>query len=274
MSSPGAGLLRLGLWREYRGRNAADGRLHGVRGLAVLIVVASHTGFAGLAGQGGLGVWLFFVLSGFLLAQPFLDDPPMAVSGKRLARFYLQRVRRLGPAYWVCVGLLYAPEMPAPWHFLRLNLLPIEGWQHLWSIRQELLLYLLLPAIMLPAMLLRGKPLMLAGVVLGSGLLVDRFVGPDALTLAGNGEAMRFYGFPFFAGIAGAALRRSSAIAAISTGWLSDAVTIGFLVVCSSRRRPMSGSRWAASRWSGGRWLRAASPAWPWCSPAGRRRGR
>ncbi|MCG8591682.1 MAG: hypothetical protein MJE66_20480, partial [Proteobacteria bacterium] len=52
--------------------------LDGIRGVAVLIVVASHTDGLGLEGHGGAGVWLFFGLSAFLLTRPFAADPSRA----------------------------------------------------------------------------------------------------------------------------------------------------------------------------------------------------
>ena len=42
----------------------------GLRFLASMTVVASHTAALGLYGQGGVMVSLFFVLSGFFMAMP------------------------------------------------------------------------------------------------------------------------------------------------------------------------------------------------------------
>jgi peptidoglycan/LPS O-acetylase OafA/YrhL len=56
-----------------------------------------------LTGELRLGVVLFFVLSGFLLAGPWvasaLDDRP----APRLGRFALKRAARVAPAYWVAM---------------------------------------------------------------------------------------------------------------------------------------------------------------------------
>ena len=44
--------------------------LDGLRGVAILIVLAAHTGVHGFAdGGGGAGVTLFFVLSGYLITS-------------------------------------------------------------------------------------------------------------------------------------------------------------------------------------------------------------
>ena len=89
--------------------------LDGVRGLAVLMVVAYHTLFTGehAIGAGLLngfraplwaGVDLFFVLSGFLITGILLDTK----SGPRYFRnFYLRRTLRIFPLYYgVLVAIL------------------------------------------------------------------------------------------------------------------------------------------------------------------------
>jgi len=99
--------------------------LTGLRGVAAAAVLCFHlwpyvggprlrlggTGYAypldALAACGYLGVDLFFVLSGFLLALPFLA----AVRGERtwpsLATFFVRRARRVLPALWVQIALLF-----------------------------------------------------------------------------------------------------------------------------------------------------------------------
>ena len=69
--------------------------IQGLRGLAVLMVVAFH---AGLPVQGGfLGVDVFFVISGFVIAGMLLRE--LAEHGRvRLGVFYARRIRRLLPA--------------------------------------------------------------------------------------------------------------------------------------------------------------------------------
>jgi peptidoglycan/LPS O-acetylase OafA/YrhL len=70
--------------------------IEGLRAVAILLVLAAHAGFAGLAG-GFVGVDVFFVISGFLitgiLARLARDRPPGG-----LADFYARRLRRLLPA--------------------------------------------------------------------------------------------------------------------------------------------------------------------------------
>ena len=85
---------------------------------AALMVLAVHAGqAAGLGEQtrvGGQGVLLFFILSGYL-TMASLDRRPAP------GRYYLGRVRRILPLYWLVVavrwaldaGLYLAGGMPA-----------------------------------------------------------------------------------------------------------------------------------------------------------------
>ena len=96
-----------------RARNHA---LDGLRGLAALGVLTLHVWMftvqgahdrrelvSLLTGELRLGVVLFFVLSGFLLAGPWvasaLDERP----APRLGRFAVKRAARVAPAYWVAM---------------------------------------------------------------------------------------------------------------------------------------------------------------------------
>jgi peptidoglycan/LPS O-acetylase OafA/YrhL len=98
---------------EMRVRNHA---LDGLRGLAALGVLTLHVWMFTVQGAHGhdelvslltgelrLGVVLFFVLSGYLLAGPWvasgLEDRPRP----RLGRFAVKRAARIVPAYWVAM---------------------------------------------------------------------------------------------------------------------------------------------------------------------------
>ncbi|HQR78872.1 MAG TPA: acyltransferase family protein [Actinomycetota bacterium] len=87
------------------GRGRIPG-LDGMRAIAVLAVMLFHTGGAPLPG-GFLGVDVFFVLSGFLIAGILLDE--LRGTGRiALNNFWLRRARRLAPALLlllVVVGL-------------------------------------------------------------------------------------------------------------------------------------------------------------------------
>jgi peptidoglycan/LPS O-acetylase OafA/YrhL len=95
--------------------------LDGVRAMAVLAVIAFHTGLGSVPG-GFYGVDAFFVLSGFLITSLLLTE--WAETGTvRLARFWAARARRLLPALFLLVaaiGLLLAlaPRLLATPHII------------------------------------------------------------------------------------------------------------------------------------------------------------
>src|SRR6266513_3062654 len=82
--------------------------IEGLRGIAVLIVVAFHTGVRGFSG-GFVGVDVFFVLSGYLITGLLVAEVDRT-SRLSLLQFSARRVRRLLPAaalallVTLCVG--------------------------------------------------------------------------------------------------------------------------------------------------------------------------
>jgi peptidoglycan/LPS O-acetylase OafA/YrhL len=81
--------------------------IDGLRALAVLLVVFYHAKFTSLSG-GFIGVDVFFVISGFLISIIISKE----VSEKRFSfkKFYLRRIKRLGPAL---IALLILTTIPA-----------------------------------------------------------------------------------------------------------------------------------------------------------------
>src|SRR5260221_12923885 len=73
------------------------------RGVACLMVLAWHTGacvrWPPLALYGNTGVDLFFVLSGYLLFQPFMKAIAAGSPMPPLGNFYLRRFLRIYPPY-------------------------------------------------------------------------------------------------------------------------------------------------------------------------------
>lgn len=181
-------------------RTAARNRssvLDAVRALAALMVLVAHSSFIannGTAGQVGTalrqmlgaGVLLFFSLSGYLIAGPFLRA---LVSGRPLpniGNYLLRRGGRIYPAYWVALVAVLILLWPRggvrpyqfPVHFLLLQ----SQWPHVgepqsiffvaWTLGIEITFYVLVP---LAALVLRAlhpapwSPRRLAAVVLAAG---------------------------------------------------------------------------------------------------------
>ncbi len=104
-----------------RGGHLAE--LDGVRALAIWLVLAAHllyetpttpagrafipAAVAAVLSHGWLGVDLFFVLSGFLITGILLRTKELG-RGKYFRRFYLRRVLRILPLYFVILGVLFA----------------------------------------------------------------------------------------------------------------------------------------------------------------------
>jgi peptidoglycan/LPS O-acetylase OafA/YrhL len=91
--------------------------IEGLRGVAVLLVVAYHAGVPGFGG-GFVGVDVFFVLSGYLITALLREE--MARTGRvDLVQFYARRARRLLPAAvlvlaaTVLVGMFLYPPLEA-----------------------------------------------------------------------------------------------------------------------------------------------------------------
>ncbi|TAL28626.1 MAG: acyltransferase [Alphaproteobacteria bacterium] len=79
--------------------------LDGVRAVAVFLVMLSHVGVPGFTG-GGMGVDVFFVLSGFLITTLLLEE--MDAKGRiNVLHFYARRLLRLYPALLLML-LLFA----------------------------------------------------------------------------------------------------------------------------------------------------------------------
>jgi peptidoglycan/LPS O-acetylase OafA/YrhL len=95
--------------------------IDGLRAVAVLMVVFYHFGFA--YAPGGLGVLIFFVLSGFLITWLLLkeDERFRSVS---LTNFYSRRALRIFPAFY-CYWLLYVLLVTLRHHYIL--------WSQAWS---------------------------------------------------------------------------------------------------------------------------------------------
>jgi peptidoglycan/LPS O-acetylase OafA/YrhL len=155
--------------------------LDGLRGVAVLFVMLSHLGnngaFVGLdfAGSGKYGVYLFFVLSAFLLTLPLLGLPPGGFARpRRWAGYAVRRVLRIFPLYATVLVVNHALwarwewayVIPMPREDLVSHLLLRQGTHLYWTIPVEFTYYLVLPfvAFALATALRAGLPVaLLAG---------------------------------------------------------------------------------------------------------------
>jgi peptidoglycan/LPS O-acetylase OafA/YrhL len=96
--------------------------LDGLRGLAVMAVMAFHVGLPGFK-SGWLGVDLFFVLSGYLITSLLLKE--QASTGTiSLRKFWARRFLRLMPAYWLYGAGITIAILTSPPESLHV----VDGW--------------------------------------------------------------------------------------------------------------------------------------------------
>ncbi|WP_229068541.1 acyltransferase [Actinoplanes sp. DH11] len=141
--------------------------LTGLRAVAAIGVVLSHSRvpesvpqhLEKIVGWGHIGVPMFFMLSGVVLAYNY---PHLSGwEGRRTVRFYLARIARVMPLYWVVIGycaayLWIVGRDNHGWALVQ-NLLAVQtwsadlrvaqGWYNSpgWSIGVEMFFYLLFP---------------------------------------------------------------------------------------------------------------------------------
>lgn len=146
---------------------------------------------------GGRGVRLFFVISGFIIALPFVRKLTTGEGQITLRNYYLRRVTRLEPPYLVALVGLYAmaviisaPEVDHPGFvasfFLRLfyaHGLVTGAWFPMnaatWSLEIEIQFYIIAPLI---AQVFRLKPLLRRALLVGGVFLLPRLV--DAFSIS------------------------------------------------------------------------------------------
>jgi len=95
--------------REISDKKYQMDSLDGLRGCAALIVVCSHTSNSGmfflpfldLRGIGKSGVFLFFLLSSFLLTLPLLRKGKEVLSFSVMSHYWQRRFFRIYPLYTI-----------------------------------------------------------------------------------------------------------------------------------------------------------------------------
>ena len=159
--------------------------LDGVRAISILFVLAGHYGF-GRVVPGGLGVTIFFFVSGFLITTLLLREQ-QRTGGIDLRNFYIRRALRLTPEMaafvliiagvaWVQGYLIRPVELIAAlfyftnYYHLTVGMCGYDacaGWHMLWSLAVEEHFYLVFP---LALILIGPRPRLLFAAL--SGVLV------------------------------------------------------------------------------------------------------
>jgi peptidoglycan/LPS O-acetylase OafA/YrhL len=174
--------------------------IEALRGVAAAAVVVDHCwalsdgkasfGFGIVQGLGTWGVNIFFMLSGYLLADFFWVNR----RGKTTLEFYIRRFFRIAPAYYVCVGLLFLffaqHEQIFSTQGLKQSLANLTFTQHLfpatesnlnvngalWTLSIEMTLYLFLP---LFAYLIAKRPIIASLGIASIGVAWRLYIALD-----------------------------------------------------------------------------------------------
>jgi peptidoglycan/LPS O-acetylase OafA/YrhL len=176
-------------------------RLNGLRGVAILMIVAFHGTHERYVPGGFVGVDVFFVLSGFLITALLLDE--WESTGRiSLRRFCVRRALRLFPALGVfllaCLAIyarvggglqtLMGRFLLATTFYVA-NIVQAGGtqlyWAHTWSLSAEEQFYVVWPALLILMLGSRAPRPLVAGVTAGlfvvaSALRVVLWHGPYA----------------------------------------------------------------------------------------------
>lgn len=172
--------------RSHRWQLGHRPALDGLRGVAVLLVIAAHYGAPFLLGGGAAGVTVFFVLSGFLITALLLGE--RETTGRiDVAAFYRRRARRLLPALvvvlitTVVIGAwlsdpLVVPQALATLFYVANLFEPHEPLGHTWTLSAEEQFYLVWPAVVIGLAWLRPGALGLVAAAVALVLVPGPYV--------------------------------------------------------------------------------------------------
>src|SRR5260221_3723884 len=200
--------------------------LQGVDGLRCLAIIAVLLFHAGLFRTGWVGVWLFFVISGFVITRTLLADAERGLSAKAMfRRFYLKRSFRILPLYLgsilvftlVIIALSSDRDqklehlpflLTFTYNFYRLgsDYVNNDFFSHFWSLSVEEQFYLVYPSLLIFLSVLRLRYLLLAALVVVPVIrlivsLVYGAITPESLDVdpaAWRGNAVYQFGLTQF----------------------------------------------------------------------------
>lgn len=156
MSVPGAAVTHHQRWAS----------IDALRAIAALMVLVSHAhwlgpsqhvGIAKEASRLGVGVWIFFAASGYLIAGPFLRALLEGRASPPVGRYAVRRAVRIMPAYWVAFAailVLATGSAVAHWWQLPVHAFLVQGlvpgelkglFLVAWSLSVEVIFYMLVP---------------------------------------------------------------------------------------------------------------------------------
>ncbi|MBE9127554.1 MULTISPECIES: acyltransferase family protein [unclassified Coleofasciculus] len=202
-------------------------QLDGIRAISVIFVLIGHWSTPPLKNAipwGNIGVYTFFVISGYLITSILLELKAVMTPGSALSNFWGRRILRIFPIYYLTITILWLIQHQpvsdhAVWHFTFLSnflMMSSVGYQgttdHLWSLAVEGQFYLVWPLVIfllndkyLPpiilSLLILSPVCRFALYMLGMGSIIKvfplssvDFLGIGALVALGNSNR-QFMGF-------------------------------------------------------------------------------
>ena len=201
--------------REISDKEFQMDSLDGLRGFAALIVVFSHTSnadmffapFLDLRGTGKSGVFLFFLLSSFLLTLPLLRKGKEVLTFPVMSHYWQRRFFRIYPLYtlylllalistWGIAAVLGKSGVGIPfsldWHGFINHLLLQEGEGVTWSIAVEFKFYFILPVFVLAIVFVRSYGMVSIILFFSVLLLLSQVVSPQDLSLKNDARLLPY----------------------------------------------------------------------------------
>lgn len=177
------------LLKKKSSHNLQIDSLDGLRGVAVLFVFLSHLSAAKLPalsfrGLGHYGVYLFFVLSSFLLTIPLLKETTNLYSGRLWLNYAIRRFFRIYPLYIIAVVVWYY-RLAARYDFriplsdlfekIYLHLALQLGKGVFWTIAVEFKFYFILPLFVFLFVRVYKRNLLLSALTVGAIIMLVIF---------------------------------------------------------------------------------------------------
>ncbi|KWF27155.1 acyltransferase family protein [Burkholderia pseudomultivorans] len=228
--------------------------LDGLRAIAVILVFLSHKGHVLAVDVGKLGVWTFFLISGFLIVGELHRNREAVECGAMtrrhaLALFLAKRALRIFPVYYLLLAALAIAHalfyqrgvnLGLAWHAVFLSNYWIgvvkDGWpgstSHFWSLAVEQQFYLIAPLALLAVPAARHVALGVAAVALCALAHLALYASDASPVLI---YAFSPWNFALIAlgGLGAVALadRGPAVVRRIPPGWLGAAGVVFFLAL-------------------------------------------
>ena len=224
--------------------------LDGVRGLAFVLVVLCHANDylsrPFFLADGQIGVWIFFVLSSFLLAKPFFAAPASLLGFSTWWRYAARRFLRIYPLFFVYVlGLWFFAHVPTA---KCLRVFALERTHAVdWSLYVEFRFYAILPVLVLPLAWGLGRRAYFGFLIAATAAIVGLFPfwahyrgwpfgGVTMSGWAGNGVFLGYLSC-FLPGVIAAYASAHASVGRRTSGLLADG--LGVLVLVSLLSIPL-----------------------------------